>query len=133
MTQGPDALRLRWSFLTLCATLHAQTRAIDTDQSKLTVYVYKSGLFSAFADDHIIQAPIARGTLSADQPLAVDIVVHAADLKVVDPNLAPSKRSEVQTRMVGAEVLDGEVLRTSPSRRRWSSLREPIGGESRDA
>ena len=46
----------------------AETRAIDATQSKLTVYVYKSGLFSGFADDHIIDAPIAKGTLSDTAP-----------------------------------------------------------------
>ncbi len=100
-----------WVLAAACALvgvtgLGAQTRQIDSERSKLTVYVYKSGLFSAFADDHIIQAPIARGSLSDTQPLAVDLLVHAADLKVLDPNLAPSKRAEVQTRMLSAEVLD---------------------------
>ena len=44
--------------------LAAETHQIDTERSKLTVHVYKSGLFSAFADNHIIQAPIASGSLS---------------------------------------------------------------------
>jgi hypothetical protein len=85
--------------------VRGETRQIDPDRSKVTVYVYKSGLFSAFADNHIIQAPIASGSFSDSQPLAVDVVVHAADLKVLDPDLAASKRAEVQTRMLGAEVL----------------------------
>ena len=40
-------------------TAIAETRQIDTGQSKLTVFVYKSGLFSAFADDHVIDGAIA--------------------------------------------------------------------------
>jgi uncharacterized protein with FMN-binding domain len=82
------------------------TRQIDTDRSTLTVNVYKSGLFSAFADDHVIQAPIAHGSVSDQRPLAVELVVHAADLRALDPGLAPSKRAEVQTRMLSAQVLD---------------------------
>jgi polyisoprenoid-binding protein YceI len=87
-------------------TVAGETRQIDTAQSKLTVFVYKSGLFSAFADDHIIDAPIASGTVSDTSALSVAIEVHAADLKVRDPNLSAGKRDEVQQRMAGPEVLD---------------------------
>ncbi len=84
----------------------AAPRPIDVAHSTLTVFVYKSGLFSAFADDHVISAPIAGGSLSEEPPLAVDIEVRAADLKVLDPGMAADKRAEVQTRMLGPEVLD---------------------------
>ena len=86
--------------------LAAESRPIDVERSTLTVYAYKSGLFSAFADNHIIRAPIAGGSISDQAPLAVDFVVHAADLLALDPNLAPARRAEVQARMVGPEVLD---------------------------
>ena len=91
-------------------TALAQGRAIDVDQSKLTVYVYKSGLFSGFADDHIIDAPIAKGTLSDAAPLSVGIEVRAADLKVRDPKLSESKRADVQTRMAGPDVLNTQAF-----------------------
>jgi hypothetical protein len=84
----------------------AQSRPVDVERSTLTVYVYKSGLFSAFADDHVINAPIVGGTLSEVTPLSVVIEVRAADLRVQDPSLSASKRTEVQARMVGPEVLD---------------------------
>lgn len=90
----------------------AETHQIDTTQSKLTVYVYKSGLFSGFADDHVIDAPIASGTLSDAAPLSVAIEVRAVELKVRDPNLAASKRDEVQMRMVGPQVLDTEKFQS---------------------
>jgi YceI-like domain len=83
-----------------------ETRPINVGQSKLTVFVYKSGLFSAFADNHEIAAPIASGSISEDAPLSVELTVHAASLRVLDPDLAPSRRSDVQTRMLGPEVLD---------------------------
>jgi polyisoprenoid-binding protein YceI len=72
----------------------------------LTVFVYKSGLFSAFADDHVIRAPIASGSVSPDASLGVEISVRSANLKVLDPSLAAGKRAEVQARMLGPEVLD---------------------------
>ena len=43
--------------------LQAERRPIDTEKSTLTVFVYKSGLFSALADDHVIDAPLAAGTI----------------------------------------------------------------------
>jgi polyisoprenoid-binding protein YceI len=104
--------------------LDADGVAIDTDGSKLTVFVYKSGLFSAFADDHTVDAAIARGSISEDAPLSVAIEVRAAALHVRDPNLSASKRSEVQTRMLGPEVLDVEKF---PSITFESTAIEPVG------
>ena len=90
------------------AALAAESRPIDADRSTLTVFVYKAGLFSAFADDHIIRAPIASGSISDDAPRAVEVVVRSASLEVLDPKLAADKRSEVQSRMLGPEVLDSQ-------------------------
>ena len=84
----------------------ADNRPIDAERSTLTIFVYKSGMFSAFADDHVIRAPIAGGSMSADAPLRVEISVRSASLKVLDPKLAADKRAEVQARMLGPEVLD---------------------------
>jgi hypothetical protein len=91
---------------TATAAPPADSHPIDLERSTLTVLVYKSGLFSAFADNHVIRAPIAGGFISADAPLRVELSVRSASLKVLDPGLAAGKRAEVQTRMLGAEVLD---------------------------
>jgi len=90
----------------MATAARADERPIDTESSTLTVFVYKSGLFSGFADDHVIRAPIATGTLSDEAPLSVSIEVKADTLKVLDPKLSADKRSEVQTRMLGPDVLD---------------------------
>jgi polyisoprenoid-binding protein YceI len=79
---------------------------IDVRHSKLTVFVYKAGLFSAFADNHVISAPIASGTITTAPSAAIELVVHAADLVPLDPDLDAAKREEVRTRMLSAEVLD---------------------------
>ena len=107
MTFRPS-IALALATVAATAALGAQSRPLDTDRSTLTVFVYKSGLFSAFADDHIIRAPIASGSISDDSPRAVEVVVRSASLQVLDPKLAADKRSEVQTRMLGPEVLDTE-------------------------
>jgi hypothetical protein len=112
--------------LAVSVTVAAETRQVDTAQSKLTVFAYKSGLFSGFADDHIIDAPIAGGMISDASPLSVAIRVRAGDLKVRDPNLSASKRDEVQARMAGPEVLD---TRTFPSIAFESTAIQPNGAD----
>jgi YceI-like domain len=81
-----------------------EERVIDTERSALTVRVFKSGLFRAFADDHVIQAPLLEGSL--DEPAHVQIIVDARRMRVVDPGLSPKDRQDVQTRMLGPDVLD---------------------------
>jgi YceI-like domain len=92
--------------LTAPSAAQMAAKPIDVQHSKLTVYVYKSGMFSAFADNHVISAPIARGTIATGPSPAVEMTVNAADLVPLDPNLDPSKRGEVRSRMLGADVLD---------------------------
>ena len=97
---------------------------IDVRNSKLTVFVYKSGLFSAFADNHVINAPIASGTITTTPTPGIELVVNAADLVPLDPDLDPAKREEVRTRMLGAEVLDTARFSTITFR---STAIEPAG------
>jgi len=92
--------------LAAASSASAGQQPIDTARSSLTVFVYKSGLFSAFADDHVIKAPVASGSLAENAPARVEISVHGADLTVTDPTLAADRRAEVQTKMVSADVLD---------------------------
>jgi hypothetical protein len=47
----------------LSGTATAQSQPVDTAHSVITVRVFKSGLFSAFADNHEIRAPISSGLL----------------------------------------------------------------------
>jgi len=86
--------------------VQGENRPINAERSTLTVLVYKSGLFSAFADNHVISAPIATGSISEDSPLSIEMTVRSADLRVLDPGLSVERRAEVQTRMLGPEVLD---------------------------
>ena len=98
--------------------------AIDVDRSRLTISVYKSGVFSAFADNHTIRAPLQRGSLSAEPPGSVTIGVRAHDLEVVDPELPAAKRHEVRTRMLGPEVLNADLY---PEITFTSTAVEPAG------
>jgi YceI-like domain len=102
-----SAIALTVTALSMIVTdVRADARPIDVEHSTLTVSVYKSGLFSAFADNHVISAPIAGGSISEESPLSVHLLVRAVDLRVLDPRLASDRRAEVQARMLGSEVLD---------------------------
>jgi polyisoprenoid-binding protein YceI len=94
------AISLAWG-----AAAGAQPRAIDTEKSAMTVRVYKAGVFSAFGHDHQIAAPIAAGKMDSAAH-TVEIQVKAGALKVRDPNISDKDRAEIQSTMLGPEVLD---------------------------
>ena len=79
--------------------------SINTQKSKLTVRVYKSGFFSAFAHDHEISAPIESGSFTEENP-SVEISIKAGKLKVMDKESSDSERDKIQNKMLGPEVLD---------------------------
>jgi polyisoprenoid-binding protein YceI len=90
-----------------CPTVaRAQSRAMDTGHSTLKVRVFKSGMFSAFAHDHEIEAPITQGSVSLSTKPSVELHVEARKLRVLDPKLSPKNRSDVQKTMEGPQVLD---------------------------
>lgn len=99
-------------FLTFIVVLAAtgawgQARPIDSTGSKLIVHAFKTGLFSGFADNHEIEAPIVEGSIDESAQRA-NFVVESRSMKVLDPQLSDDKRRQVQQRMVGPEVLDVE-------------------------
>jgi len=96
------------SFCLFTPFARAQQHAIDVQKSKLTVRVFKSGLFSAFAHDHEIAAPILRGTAETSDHASVGLEVDARALQVMDPDTSEKDRSEIQKTMLGPEVLDSE-------------------------
>lgn len=95
--------------LLTAATMAAQSNAtaapIDTDRSQLLVRAFKSGLFSGFAHDHEIAAPIAGGSIDP-QNRRVEFHVDVNQMKVLDPKLEADKRAEVQSTMLSDKVLD---------------------------
>jgi len=90
-----------------CIVSAQSPREMDVDKSVLTIRVYKSGLFSAFAHDHEIRAPIQSGSFD-EQKRAVEFKVRSAELKVLDPDGSDSERSQVQHTMLSPKVLDPE-------------------------
>lgn len=88
----------------------AQVRTIDPKQSRVTVHVFKSGLFSAFGHNHEIAAPVS-GTIDESRN-TVELMVSAAGLKVLDPDRPEKETAEVQRTMAGPEVLDVQSFPT---------------------
>jgi polyisoprenoid-binding protein YceI len=99
-----------WAFIVVWSSAvtraAADTVPIDAEHSTVTVLVGKSGLFSAFADNHVISASIASGSISEQPPFSIDVKLRSGGLRVLDPGLAAEKRAEVQARMLGSDVLD---------------------------
>lgn len=85
----------------------AGTTSIDVEHSTITVYVYRSGLFSFAGDNHEVRAPIKAGIVDESQR-KVEIEVEVRALRVSDPHLSSEKRSQVQQKMLSPDVLDPE-------------------------
>ncbi len=83
----------------------AQAIEIDPAASKVTVRVYKSGLFSAFAHDHSIAAPVASGRMDAAKR-SIELRFETQDMKVMDPGVSDSERAEIERAMKSDRVLD---------------------------
>ena len=84
-----------------------QQHQIDTRQSVMTIRVYKAGAFSAFGHNHEIAAPIASGTVDT-AARKTEVHVHATALRVRDPDASEKDRSEIQSTMLGPQVLDSQ-------------------------
>jgi polyisoprenoid-binding protein YceI len=85
----------------------AQQRAIDAAKSEMTVRVYKAGVFSAFGHDHQIAAPVAGGAVDTKAG-KVELRAKASALQVRDPGVSEKDRAEIQSTMLGPQVLDAE-------------------------
>lgn len=109
-----------------------EPQPIDTMESRVTVHVFKAGLFAAFADNHEIEAPISDGTIDTGAQ-RVRVVFDARRMKVLDPALSASKREQVQQRMLGPDVLDSarfpQITFTSTSIERIGSAELRVRGE----
>src|ERR1700691_2153009 len=84
----------------------AQQHKIDTQKSTLTIHVGKTGALSGLGHEHEVRAPIHSGTADTGSQPAVELHVNAAELRVMDKDGSDKHRAEVQTTMLGPEVLD---------------------------
>jgi polyisoprenoid-binding protein YceI len=82
-------------------------------------------LFSVFGHNHEIEAPIEQGSVTL-KPAGVEFLVAACKLRVLDPDVSPKERAEVQKTMEGPEVLDCARF---PEIRFASASVEPAGAD----
>jgi hypothetical protein len=86
-------------------------QVIDTERSFLTVHVGKTGVLSAAAQEHWVNAPIAGGTIAADGSTtpAVRFTVDARGLSVrPEKGVTDKDRAEVQANMQ-SKVLESNM------------------------
>lgn len=91
--------------LALTAGASAQQRGIDIGKSTMTVRVSKAGLLSALGHDHEIAAPVSRGVVNVTAG-QVELYAKAGALQVRDPDTSDKDRAQIQSTMLGPEVLD---------------------------
>lgn len=86
------------------------TYKIDSAKSKVEIHVAKDGFLKAFGHDHLVTATQFSGEVQVNsskmEDSAVSFTADSAALKVVDPGESEKDRDEVQTTMLGAQVLD---------------------------
>jgi polyisoprenoid-binding protein YceI len=96
---------MRLSTLALCAALaaaplSAQEKAIDTQRSTITIHVGKSGLLSAAAHDHTVDAPISSGVIVQSGAPRIEFRVETAKMKVrPDSRIGANDQAAIQTHM----------------------------------
>lgn len=81
-------------------------RDIDAQQSFIRVHVFKTGFFSAFAHNHLIEAPIVQGEANLAENPGVQLRIESSQLRVLDPEAKQSERAEIEKTMLGPSVLD---------------------------
>jgi polyisoprenoid-binding protein YceI len=128
--------------ITLCALaaalpVVAQERAIDTGRSTIMIHVGKSGLLSAAAHDHTIDAPLSSGTISSGTtrepaasgaaPPRVEFTVETAKMTVKpDPKIDAKTQATIQMDM---EEMTLETKKFPEIRFRSSRVEKLAGGQ----
>lgn len=99
-----------YGFLCALALSSAQptANAVQADHhSAITIKVFKSGIFSGFAHNHVVIAPVARAEVNPEKKTA-EITIATKEMKVTDPEVSEKDRAEIQSTMLGPKVLDSE-------------------------
>ena len=97
-----------WLWPTQLAAATSDARKIDGPQSTITVRVFKTGFFSAFAHNHEIQVPIQSGEVKESGSPSAELRVDAREMRVLDPEASQDTRAKIQETMLGTQVLDTE-------------------------
>src|SRR5215831_12256005 len=118
------------AMLSADAGVAVDAQSIDVELSTLTVHVYKTGLFSAFADNHIIRAPIAGGRISEEGTRAVELTLKAAQMTVLDPGCRLTNAPRSRRACAVPRHSTANAIPTSASSRRALLRKAPTVGKS---
>lgn len=106
---------------------------LDPARSQVRVRVGRTGLFSAFAHDHEISAPVAEALVARNGQPTVSVRFATAALRVLDPGASAEERAEIEKTMLGPRVLDAarfpEIRFRSQQVRQLSPVRWQVDGE----
>ena len=91
--------------LLLAGISTARAADLEIANSKITIFVEKSGLFSAFAHNHTIGAPLASGHLDVEKR-TVELKFRTQEMKVLDPGVSASEIADIDRTMKSDKVLD---------------------------
>lgn len=117
--RDPGGLAIFALLLASAATGATSTRAVAEEleagpgpDSRLTVHVYKRGLFSGFAHDHHFEVgdwqATARIPERGPEATSVEVVAQAGSLHDRQEGLSEADRRKVDAQAAGPEVLDAE-------------------------
>ena len=83
---------------------------IDSKNSKIEIQVAREGFFKAFGHDHLVSATQFSGEVQFNsakvEGSSVSFTIDAKSMAVVDPGESEKDRKEVQSTMLGEQVLD---------------------------
>jgi polyisoprenoid-binding protein YceI len=102
------AVRVLFAACLFTTNVVAGQHAIDPEHSSLTLHVGKTGALSAFGHEHEIRAKISSGSAETGERPSVELHLNARDLRVIDKDESDKTRAEVQSTMLGPEVLDSQ-------------------------
>ena len=78
---------------------------MDVERSTVTVYVSAAGAATAA---HVIEAPLAEGSVEDTESPHMALVINVDQLRVVSPGQSAEERQQVRTQMLGSEGLEAE-------------------------
>jgi hypothetical protein len=99
--------------LLLAASMMAQSKSAAPppnsipQQSAVIIHVFKAGLFSVAAHNHVVLAPIGGASMDPEG-LKVEVSFTTKDMQVIDPGVSDKDRAEIQSTMLGPKVLDAQ-------------------------
>jgi hypothetical protein len=106
---------------------------LDPTRSQVRIRVGRAGLFSAFAHDHEIDAPVAEALVAGNGQPVIAVRFATKALRVLDPGAPLQERAEIEKTMLGPRVLDAarfpEIRFRSQQVRQLSPERWQVDGE----